>query len=427
MFGTAVLLVVGASGARPLTARLLDNPPMRIIGDWSYSLYLWHWPALILAAPMLNRDPGPLARTLTVAAVFVLAGLTYHFVEMPFRRGQIALRFPVPRALVLYPASVLLVGGVCIGSWQWTDYVGGEHGSNPPITVAEGEAQDAVALVRASVVAARDNHAIPSDLTPNLLDLRNSIADVGDCDYTSDVQQLCTRGDPNGTRTLVVIGDSHARAWIPAFDKITVANGWKAYYLVKPQCTAAHVTVAPIDEDKTFAACDAFHDWVIDQVEALHPDLTVVASSPPVNGAYDADGTRYLDMTKVAPLLSGGYDDLFLELSNASARVALLRDVPKSPDDPGSCLSGGNSSLYGCMFEPQERSRILGDVAVQSAQLAGVEVVDPTPWLCWEDECPVVIGGTLSYRDTDHITTEYAARLSDELGSALKMTGGVAD
>jgi hypothetical protein len=50
-----------------------------------------------------------------------------------------------------------------------------------------------------------------------------------------------------------------------------------------------------------------------------------------------------------------------------------------------------------------------------------MEVVDPTPWLCYQGECPIVIGGTLSYRDTDHITTEYAADLWAELGQALDM------
>ena len=63
------------------------------------------------------------------------------------------------------------------------------------------------------------------------------------------------------------------------------------------------------------------------------------------------------------------------------------------------------------MFEPVERSTVLGDVAVESARGSGIEVVDPTPWLCYQGECPIVIGGTLSYRDTDHITTEYAANL----------------
>ena len=66
-------------------------------------------------------------------------------------------------------------------------------------------------------------------------------------------------------------------------------------------------------------------------------------------------------------------------------------------------------------------STVLGDVAVDSARTSGIEVVDPTPWLCYQGECPIVIGGTLSYRDTDHITTEYAANLWGELGSALHM------
>ncbi len=99
----------------------------------------------------------------------------------------------------------------------------------------------------------------------------------------------------------------------------------------------------------------------------------------------------------------------------------LLRDVPKRSDDPGTCLSQGDSSLRQCMFEPEERSRTLADVAVRAARRTGTEVVDPTPWICYLDSCPVVIGGTLSYRDTDHLTTEYAASLAQPLGDALDM------
>ena len=73
---------------------------MRVVGDWSYSLYLWHWPVLIIA----ERRVGALGfwRTaLCLVVVFVLSALTYRYVEQPFRSPR---RFPVRRALSLYPA-----------------------------------------------------------------------------------------------------------------------------------------------------------------------------------------------------------------------------------------------------------------------------------------------------------------------------------
>jgi peptidoglycan/LPS O-acetylase OafA/YrhL len=424
--GTALLLVSGATGDSPVrrttTSRVLAVPPMRVVGDWSYSLYLWHWPAFILPPVALDRALTPFEKVLAVLVVITLSAYSYRFIEQPFRAGRAAHRLVRRRALVLYPASAVLVATTAAGAWWWTGYQGGEHGDTPPITIAaapiDGRHDNTEALVRASVIAAKDERAVPSDLTPDLLDLRDSIADVGDCDYQGDVRRLCPHG--TGDRTVVVIGDSHARAWIPAFSRIVDVGGWTAYYLVKPQCTAAHVTIASLDSDEPFTDCSDFQDWVVDQVAALHPDLVVVASSPPVNGVFDG-GDRVTSVERITPILGGGYDDLFSELRQHADRVALVRDVPKSPEDPATCLSSGSPSLGDCMFEPVERSTVLGDVAVDSARASGIEVVDPTPWLCYQGECPIVIGGTLSYRDTDHITTEYAANLWGELGTALHM------
>jgi peptidoglycan/LPS O-acetylase OafA/YrhL len=420
--GTALLLLAGTGRVRTLPGRLLAVAPMRHIGDWSYSLYLWHWPALILPAYAFQRPLTPVERVLAVFVVFTLSAYSYRFVELPFRQGRPAHRLRRRRALLLYPVSASLVVATAAGAWMWTDSRVGEHGNNPPITVAGGElgGDNTLALVRASVNAARDKRAVPSDLSPNLVDLRDSIADVGSCDYEENVRELCPRGDEGSDRTLVLIGDSHARAWIPAFNKIIDEGHWKAYYLVKPQCTAAHVTIASTESDQPFTECSEFQDWVMEQVITLHPDLVVVASSPPVNGVFDGD-QRLESIEGVAPLLRQGYDELFLDLSTSADQVALLRDVPKSPHDPATCLSTGTPSLDQCMFEPVERSQLLGDVAVVSAQSSGAKVVDPTPWLCYDGECPIVIGGKISYRDTDHLTTEYAADLWGELGTALHM------
>jgi len=424
--GTAMLIMSGGAGdvpgKRTVSSRFLALAPMRAVGDWSYSLYLWHWPAFILPPIALDRAMTPIEKCIAVVVVLTLSAYTYRFVETPFRAGRPAHRLVRRRALVLYPASAALVVATASGAWWWTDYQGGEHGDTPPITVAgapiDGVHGNTEALVRASVTAAKDKRAVPSNLTPDLLNLRDSIADVGDCDYEENVRKLCPHGD--GERSVVVIGDSHARAWIPAFSRIIDAGNWTAYYLVKPQCTAAHITIASLDSDEPFTDCSAFQDWVVDQVKAMHPDLVVVASSPPVNGVFNGTD-RVTSVGEIIPLLRAGYDDLFLELSQYADQVALIRDVPKSPDDPATCLSSGDPSLGDCMFEPVERSTVLGDVAVDSALGSGIEVVDPTPWLCYQGECPIVIGGTLSYRDTDHITTEYAANLWGELGHALHM------
>jgi peptidoglycan/LPS O-acetylase OafA/YrhL len=76
-------LCVRAPGAK--VARLLAGRPLRRLGLISYSLYLWHWPVLVLVS---TRWPGPgdWTRTLVVCAVSIgLATLSKCLVEDPIR------------------------------------------------------------------------------------------------------------------------------------------------------------------------------------------------------------------------------------------------------------------------------------------------------------------------------------------------------
>ena len=71
------------------------------------------------------------------------------------------------------------------------------------------------------MLAAENGFDIPADLEPALLDLDEDRPDVGECEYfeINEDRPLCPRGDPDGDRTLVLIGDSHARQWIPALER----------------------------------------------------------------------------------------------------------------------------------------------------------------------------------------------------------------
>src|SRR3954449_3760656 len=86
--GTAALLVGGLRAAAWGPQWLLGLPPMRALGDWSYSIYLWHWPALIIVTEAWRPATG-WTGVLVIAAVIPLSALTYHFVENPIRRATL--------------------------------------------------------------------------------------------------------------------------------------------------------------------------------------------------------------------------------------------------------------------------------------------------------------------------------------------------
>ena len=87
----------GQGAAAGLGVRLLSVPLAVVVGDWSYSLYLWHWPVLRDRRGLPRRGPAA-ARPAGagLARIFGLSALTYRLVEEPFRRGT-AVVAPVAR------------------------------------------------------------------------------------------------------------------------------------------------------------------------------------------------------------------------------------------------------------------------------------------------------------------------------------------
>src|SRR4029079_17664860 len=74
-----LLLVAAGTGASPVLTRMLASRPAAQVGDWSYSLYLWHWPCLVFASLLWPDDS--VARTLAVALAAGLALPSPRFVE----------------------------------------------------------------------------------------------------------------------------------------------------------------------------------------------------------------------------------------------------------------------------------------------------------------------------------------------------------
>lgn len=84
--GTAAIIYAGEMG--PVwSSRLLSWRPLCLIGGLSYSLYLWHLPILALLRSYYLGAPPQGATMLAVAASFIIAFLSWRFIEFPFRWG----------------------------------------------------------------------------------------------------------------------------------------------------------------------------------------------------------------------------------------------------------------------------------------------------------------------------------------------------
>ncbi|OMH34268.1 acyltransferase family protein [Tersicoccus sp. Bi-70] len=86
---TTVLVLTLLEGTSPVQ-RVLDSRPVAWIGERSYGIYLWHWPALVIADALVPTAVGApewwTVRILALVVTVVVSALSYRWIELPIRR-----------------------------------------------------------------------------------------------------------------------------------------------------------------------------------------------------------------------------------------------------------------------------------------------------------------------------------------------------
>ena len=82
-----VLMVYAVSGRKTWLSRFLSNPVLKWIGDRSYSIYLWHYPIILLISKGIKASWW--ITLIEIVLSVVMAELSYRFIETPIRHGII--------------------------------------------------------------------------------------------------------------------------------------------------------------------------------------------------------------------------------------------------------------------------------------------------------------------------------------------------
>ncbi len=210
------------------------------------------------------------------------------------------------------------------------------------------------------------------------------------------------------TRTVALLGDSHAAHWRAALAGAAARRGWHGVSLTKDSCpfTLAVPLVSPGSRE----ACAAHNAGVLRWLRAHREVRTVFVSAHTGARIVRAPGRNALQ-TKVR-----GHQDAWAALPAHVDRVVVLRDVPPHPARTSDCVAraAARHADAGTLCAVPRRTLVADPqtVATRTLTPARFSVVDATPILCGPRACYPVIGGVLVNKDTDHLTRRFSATLA---------------
>lgn len=398
---------------------------MRWVGKLSYSLYLWHWPLLIVAAAQL----GPLSMTegtAVAAAAFVPAYLSFRFIEDPIRKSERlidARHKPLQLGFACTAVGVLAGLGLVFAAWP----------PAPPfhpliihaLPLPNGHQADQK-LIGAMILSSRplnDMAGAPIDHVRSIVpEPAQALKDNPNANCiangTSTQIHTCIYGDLNSSVDVALVGDSHAAQWLGALDAIGKQRGWKVTTYLKANCPFGDTEFA--FEGRAYTSCSSWTAQVRAALSGPSPPALVIASG--VDILVMRDGVVLSGADSLSSQ-AAGYERAWTSLIANGTHVVAINDTPRPGFLIPECVSQHLDELSACTFPRARTDTARSAIDVAAQHISSVIYVDLNSAICPTRMCAPVIGGVLVYRDSNHLTGTYAGTLAPRLNLALPIVG----
>ncbi|MBN1929651.1 MAG: acyltransferase [Chlorobiaceae bacterium] len=415
VMGSGFIIYSGMGGGTRIAQRLLTARPLAFIGLISYSLYLWHWPLVVFAKYLMFRPFNGLDSAAIILASLLLATFSWKFIEQPFRGKQMLLP---ERKRLFAVAGVVMVVAVGLGG-----VVHLRNGMPGRIDRFYPEITDVIDRAKNDPIW--DLHGKWEEKTK---EIGESIT-------------LPVVGKDGIMPTFALVGDSHARALIPALERQAMQSG-TAGYIITVSSTPFFQGVSIISSNDNGFNESAHNEDVLTFIQNRQEIQTIILIArwgSYIQGHWttksedsmsiilaDARG-QYSKKRSNALIMNVGLTRTINALLAMNRKVILVSDVPEiGYDVPRVYMMQTifpfftkRTEFRPSIAEYNERQKEANAILEELDNLPNVTLVRPEKLMFDENgRGRIMANGKLLYRDDDHLSTDgalYVAPVFDEV------------
>jgi len=362
--------LVIASGPALGSKNPLVHPILVWIGDRSYSLYLWHWPIIVLGFS-LGFQGGFLSTLRIFSLILFFSMLSFRFVEMPFWKGGMSRGAPLPTISV--SAFVISLGLMIF-------------------TLSQRQTDQVDVKVRVPDASYQWRGDMPEIYG----------GDKG-CDsfYSHARFEPCVFGSDAAGKTVVLLGDSIGSQWFSLIPEIFRQPDWRTVVLTKSACPIVDVDFFYARIGKVYQVCTDWRNTVVDELISLKPDVLIIGSAV----TYGFSDEEWIE----------GTSRILSRLSGAVGTIVLVTGTPALGFDGPGCvartkLPPDQISRDACVAENrlQAVEPVKKNLETVAGRFRNVHLLDLNDLVCPGGRCNAVSDqGVVVFRDNQHLTDSF--------------------
>jgi len=393
VLGAFFIIAAGPIGI--INRTILSSRIFVWVGLISYPLYLWHWPILSFLHILESGLPSKISLIYAVTLSFILAWLTYWFVERP-------IRFFLKSKII---NVILIILMTLVGGWGLLTFLmGGFQSRFEGSTLFSQKFSPAYEIEKQNF----EQSKLESDRYTKACDFFSFTEQRGNNMQPSKdgIPLSCYQYNDRVSNSVLVWGDSHAEMLHYGL-KNSLPKNWQLLQIARAACPPSVQDIQNSAEQK----CQMTNAFAAKEIARIKPQVVVLAQRDSWSDLQVKKITAFLESSGVGRIIFIGKSPEW----NADLPKILMRKMQI------------NVPRYSWIGVNQEAIASNKKVKEAFAKIEGVEFVDVIDLFCNRDGCMVYLGefpnlGITSF-DTNHLTPRSSQYLADQLLIPLVTSG----